>query len=212
VFTAQKNMADAQRFYRTVKEKVAEYGRVADEIVILPGFSPIVGSTEHEAKQIEQDLADLQVPEFGLHQLSTLLEVNLTGYPLDEPLPELPTSEAVNGVKSRYELVLGTARSDGLTVRQLLRRLGGGRGHFIYAGTPEQIANELQRWFEDRAADGFNIMPSYLPGGLDDFVDHVVPELQRRGLFRREYAGSTLRDHYGLPRPSNQFAARRLVS
>jgi alkanesulfonate monooxygenase SsuD/methylene tetrahydromethanopterin reductase-like flavin-dependent oxidoreductase (luciferase family) len=132
-----------------------------------------------------------------------MLNVDLSGYPLDGPLPDvLPTEDDVNGNKSRFTLVAELARRDRLTIRQIIARLGGGRGHRVFAGTPEQIADQLEGWFREGAADGFNVMPPILPTGLEDFVDHVVPILQRRGLFRTEYTGQTLRDHYGLERPS----------
>jgi alkanesulfonate monooxygenase SsuD/methylene tetrahydromethanopterin reductase-like flavin-dependent oxidoreductase (luciferase family) len=133
---------------------------------------------------------------------------------LDGPVPEhlLPTEDQVNGNKSRFTLVAGLARREGLTIRQIIARLGGGRGHRVLAGTPEQIADALESWFRAGAADGFNIMPPVLPTGLDVFVDEVVPVLQRRGLFRTEYTGSTLREHYGLERPADHFPERRLAA
>jgi alkanesulfonate monooxygenase SsuD/methylene tetrahydromethanopterin reductase-like flavin-dependent oxidoreductase (luciferase family) len=136
-----------------------------------------------------------------------MLGTDLTGLPLDGPLPDLPEERDINGNKSRFTLVAELARRDGLTLRELIARLGGGRGHRVFAGTPEQTADQLEEWFTQGAADGFNIMPPHLPGGLEDFVDHVVPILQRRGLFRTEYTGRTLREHYGLARPANRLAA-----
>ncbi len=175
---------------------------------ILPGICPVIGSTEAEARALEDELTGLQVPEYGLQQLSGMLGTDLTGLPLDGPLPELPEERDFNGNKSRFTLVADLARRDGLTLRELIARLGGGRGHRVLAGTPEQIADELEEWwFTEGAADGFNIMPPHLPGGLEDFVDHVVPVLQRRGLFRTEYTGDTLRDHCGLARPPSPLTA-----
>jgi alkanesulfonate monooxygenase SsuD/methylene tetrahydromethanopterin reductase-like flavin-dependent oxidoreductase (luciferase family) len=118
----------------------------------------------------------------------------------------LPGEHTIEANQSRYKLVVDLARREQLTIRQILVRLGGGRGHRVVAGTPEHLADELQRWFEQGAADGFNVMPPYLPGGLTDFVDQVVPELRRRGLFRTEYTAPTLRGHYGLPEPANQYS------
>jgi FMN-dependent oxidoreductase (nitrilotriacetate monooxygenase family) len=213
VFTAQQTLAEAQRFAADVKARAAAYGR--DGLpVILPGICPIIGSTEAEARALEDELTELQVIDYGLGQLSTMLNVDLAGYRLDEPLPEevLPTEDDVNGNKSRFTLVAELVRSERLTIRQIIARLGGGRGHRVVTGTPSQIADALETWFRAGAADGFNIMPPVLPTGLDDFVDHVVPELQRRGLFRTEYTGTTLRDHYGLARPADQFSEPLLAS
>jgi alkanesulfonate monooxygenase SsuD/methylene tetrahydromethanopterin reductase-like flavin-dependent oxidoreductase (luciferase family) len=120
-------------------------------------------------------------------------------------LPDVGTH--TEGNQSRFDLVTSLARRDNLTIRQLIERLAGGRGHRVLAGTPTQIADEIEYWFTEGAADGFNVMPPTLPAGLTDFADQVVPELQRRGLFRTEYTGTTLREHYGLERPVNRFAA-----
>ncbi|SDR24233.1 FMN-dependent oxidoreductase, nitrilotriacetate monooxygenase family [Thermostaphylospora chromogena] len=199
VFTAQQTLEEARAFYADLKGRLAAHGRRPEELLILPGIVPIIGSTEREARRLEKELEELTVPEYGVAQVSTMLGVDLTGHPLDEPLPEL--SGATEGQQSRARLVLDLARRDGLTLRQLIARLAGGRGHRVVAGTPEQIADQLEEWFTGGAADGFNIMPPILPGGLEDFVDHVIPELRIRGLFRYEYEGRTLRDHYGLARP-----------
>ncbi|GGJ78829.1 monooxygenase [Pilimelia anulata] len=206
VFTAQQTLAEGQEFYRTLKVATAAAGRDPDHVKVLPGIVPIIGSTEAEAARLEREFAELIVPEYALAQLSLLLRTDLSAHPLDGPLPELPDALSTQGNQSRYQLIVDLARREGLTIRQLLVRLGGGRGHRVLAGTPEQLADDLQRWFTGGAADGFNIMPPHLPGGLADFVDHVVPVLQRRGLFRTEYAASTLRGHYGLPAPANRYA------
>ncbi|MFD9219072.1 LLM class flavin-dependent oxidoreductase [Streptomyces sp. NPDC060064] len=206
VFTAQQTLADAQTFYKDLKSRLAKYGRTPDQLKILPGICPIIGATEAEALALEDELTGLQVPEYGLQQLSGMLGTDLSGLPLDGPLPELPEEQDINGNKSRFTLVADLARREQLTIRQLIARLGGGRGHRVFAGTPEQIADQLEQWFTEGAADGFNIMPPYLPGGLEDFVDQVVPLLQARGLFRTEYSGRTLRDHYGLERPAGRPA------
>ncbi|WP_131769449.1 LLM class flavin-dependent oxidoreductase [Candidatus Protofrankia californiensis] len=208
VFTAQQTLADGQTFYKDLKSRLARYGRAPEDVKILPGICPIIGDTEVRARELEEELTALQIPEYGLAQLSNMVGVDLSGLPLDGPLPDLPDERDINGNKSRFTLVAELARRDGLNLRQLIARLGGGRGHRVFAGTPEQIADQLEEWFTQDAADGFNIMPPFLPGGLADFVDLVVPILQRRGLFRTEYTGRTLRDHYGLPRPANRLAAR----
>ncbi|MEU0536836.1 LLM class flavin-dependent oxidoreductase [Amycolatopsis tolypomycina] len=202
VFTAQQTFAEGKAFYDDVKGRLAKYGRTPDEIKILPGISPILGRTEAEAREREAELNALITPDYGLQQLSKMLDHDVTGYPLDGPLPEV--GSFTEGGQSRFDLVVGLARREDLTIRQLLERLAGGRGHRVFAGTPVQVADELEAWFRGGAADGFNVMPPTLPGGLDDFVDLVVPELQRRGLFRTEYSGTTLREHYGLARPVNR--------
>lgn len=206
VFTAQQTLADGQAFYKDLKSRLPHYGRSEDDLLVLPGICPVIGGTEAEAQALLQELTDLQIVEYGLAQLSNMLGVDVTGLPLDGPLPDLPEESDINGNKSRFTLVADLGRREGLTLRQLVARLGGGRGHRVFAGTPEQIADQLQEWFDNGAADGFNIMPPILPTGLTDFVDQVVPILQSRGLFRLEYTGRTLRDHYGLPRPANRLA------
>jgi len=163
---------------------------------------PVIGGTEEEALRLERRLDDLMVHEHALHQLAEPIGVPAPDIDLDGPLPEsVRAADDIQGNRSRYELTLDMARREQLTVRQLLNRLGGGRGHRTFAGTPEQVADSIELWFRNGAADGFNIMPAVLPSGLEAFVDHVVPVLQQRELFRREYAGSTLREHYGLPVP-----------
>lgn len=202
VFTAQQTLEDGQAFYRDLKGRLSAYGRSQDELLVLPGISPIIGITEAEAQEREAQLNGLINPEYGLTQLSALLDQDLTKVALDEPLPDV--GNATEGNQSRFDLVVGLARRESLTVRQLLERLAGGRGHRVVAGTPVQIADTIEEWFTEGAADGFNIMPPTLPGSLEDFVDLVVPELQRRGLFRTEYTGRTLRENYGLPRPADR--------
>ncbi|MBE1579067.1 LLM class flavin-dependent oxidoreductase [Amycolatopsis roodepoortensis] len=199
VFTAQQTFADGKAFYDDVKGRLAKYGRSPDEIKILPGISPILGRTEAEAKEREAELNALITPAYGVRQLSTMLDHDLTPYPLDGPLPDV--GAFTEGAQSRFELVTGLARRENLTIRQLIERLAGGRGHRVFAGTATQVADQLELWFTEGAADGFNVMPPTLPGGLEDFVDLVVPELQKRGLFRTEYTATTLRGHYGLARP-----------
>ncbi|NUT10926.1 MAG: LLM class flavin-dependent oxidoreductase [Nonomuraea sp.] len=206
VFTAQQTLEEGQEFYTDLKRRLAAYGRRPEEVLVLPGISPIIGSTEREALLLEKELEDLIIPAYGLAQLSHMTGIELTEDDLDLPLPDVPVE--TEGAQSRRKLVIDLARRERLTVRQLLNRLAGGRGHRVVAGTPEQIADQLQEWFFTGAADGFNIMPPLLPSGLSDFVDHVVPELQVRGLFRYEYEGRTLRDNYGLTRPASRYAAR----
>ncbi|WP_328387705.1 LLM class flavin-dependent oxidoreductase [Nocardia sp. NBC_00416] len=206
VFTAQRSVPEGQEFYREVKARAAGHGRSPDEVKILPGIVPFIADTEDAAKRLEQEFTDLISPEYSLRQLSQMLGLDLTGHSLDAPLPPLPPIEQIQGNKSRYQLVKDLAAQESLTVGRLIALLGGGRGHRTLAGTPEQIADDLQTWFEAGAADGFNVMAPYLPGGLTDFVDQVVPILQARGLFRTEYTETTLRGHYGLGAHTGRFA------
>jgi len=207
VFTAQQTLGDAQEFYADLKARARWFGRNPDEVKILPGLVPTIGATEAEARALEEELENLIVPDHGLAHLSQVLEVPVADLPLDGHLPEsVYERPPVEGMQSRYQLITDLARRDNLTVRQLIGRLGGGRGHRTFAGTPEQVADTIEEWAESGAADGFNVMPAALPSGLEAFTEHVVPLLVKRGLFRDEYTGSTLRDHYGIPRPASQYA------
>jgi alkanesulfonate monooxygenase SsuD/methylene tetrahydromethanopterin reductase-like flavin-dependent oxidoreductase (luciferase family) len=164
----------------------------------------VIGSTEAEAAAKDRELDEAIVPEYAHEQLAKTLRIPLAQLALDKPLPDdLLPEDAIEGAKSRYTLIVELARRDQLTVRQLIGRLGGGRGHRTFTGTPEQVADTIEDWFRSRVADGFNIMAPVLPSELEIFVDHVVPILRARGLFRTEYTAQTLRGHYGLPRPSN---------
>ncbi|MDF2823961.1 MAG: ntaA 6 [Mycobacterium sp.] len=212
VFTAQRSIPEGRAFYRDVKARAAHYGRNPDGIKILPGIVPFLGPTADAAAEFEQQFTALISPEYSLRQLSTMLGVDLTGHPLDAPLPPLPPIEQIQGNKSRYQLVKDLAGAEALTVRQLIAKLGGGRGHRTFAGTAQQLADDLHEWFEAGAADGFNVMPPYLPGGLTDFVDQVVPILQQRRLFRTEYTGTTLRGHYRLPAAPSRHDKQLTVS
>ena len=202
VFTAQPSIDDARAFYDELKAATRRAGRNPDHIKILPGLVPILGGTQAEAQALERQLDDLVVLDHPLEQLARDIGVPAEQIDLDAPLPAdiRPVSD-IQGNKARYELTLRLARTENLTVRRLLLRLGSGRGHRAFAGTPEQVADTIEHWCTTGAADGFNIMPAVLPSGLESFVDHVVPILRSRGLFREDYTGTTLREHYGLPVP-----------
>jgi N-acetyl-S-(2-succino)cysteine monooxygenase len=205
IFTAQQTLAEAQAFYASIKNNLAKYGRTPDQVKIMPGVFPVIGKTEAEAKEKYDQLQGLIHPKVGLALLSGLVGgFDLSSYPLDGPLPDLPET---NLQKSRLQLVTDLARRENLTIRQLYEAIAGARGHRTIWGTPAYIADQLEEWFVNDAADGFNIMPPYLPTGLNDFVELVVPILQQRGLFRTEYEGRTLRENLGLHRPTNQFSA-----
>jgi len=199
VFSAAQTFEDAKAFYDDLKGRLAAYGRQPDDVKIMPGVAPVVAATEAEARAKHDELQELIPDDVGVALLSSYLSISDLGrYPIDGPLPELPESE---GMKSRQALVVEQARRDGLSIRGLARYFAGARGHWRLVGTPTQIADELQARFEGGAADGFNVMPSWFPGELDAFATLVVPELQRRGLFRKDYEGRTLRAHLGLKRP-----------
>lgn len=206
VFTAQQTLEDAQAFYADLKDRAKRLGRDPDTVKILPGIVPVIGSTQARAREREEELDSLISPEFAQRNLASLLNVQVSDLPLDGHLPaDLPDEDEIEGAKSRYTLVVTLARRENLTVRQLIARLGGGRGHRTFTGTPEQVADAIEDWFRNGAADGFNVMPPALPSGLETFAEHVVPILRERGLFRTEYTGRTLREHYGLARPENQY-------
>ncbi|TIS44323.1 LLM class flavin-dependent oxidoreductase [Mesorhizobium sp.] len=199
VFSAAQTFEDAKAFYDDLKGRLAGYGRQPDDLKIIPGVAPIVAATKAEAQAKYDALQELIPDDVGVALLSSYLSISdLWRYPIDGPLPELLESE---GMKSRQALVIEQARRDGLSIRELARYFAGARGHWRVVGTAEQIADELQARFEGGAADGFNVMPSWFPGELDAFATLVVPELQRRGLFRKDYEGRTLREHLGLKRP-----------
>jgi len=212
VFTAQQTLEDGRAFYVDLKQRTREAGRDPNTIKILPGIVPVIGATEAEALQLEAELDRLIKPEFAKRQLAQTLRVKPEELELDAELPKnIPSEDEIEGAKSRFTLIVNLARRERLTVRQLIGRLGGGRGHRTFAGAPEQVADAIQQWWENGAADGFNIMPPVLPSGLSIFVDQVVPILQRRGLFRTEYEGKTLRENYGLSRPGNANQVREAL-
>lgn len=202
VFTAQPTSAGSKAFYAELKRRAAKHDRRPEDIKILAGIFPFIGATESEARAKFEELQALIEPIVGLSLLSGLLAgVDLAAYPLDGPLPAVPDT---NAGKSRRNLLLEMAERESLTIRQLYLRVAASRGHWLIVGTPEQIADEMQQWFDSYACDGFIIMPPCLPGGLDDVVDLLIPELQRRKLHRRDYEGRTLRQHLGLPYPQHR--------
>nr|WP_283771268.1 LLM class flavin-dependent oxidoreductase [Acidovorax sp. CCYZU-2555] len=207
IFVAHQTFAEAQSFYADIKERVQHHGRHPDDVKIMPGIFPIVGRTQEEAEAKFEQLQSLIDPVVGVSLLAGLSGgLDLSAYPVDGPLPGLPPTE---GPQSRQRLLIDLARRDGLTIRQLYLKIAGARGHQQVVGTPQSIADQLQQWFEEGGADGFNIMSPWLPGGLDDFIELVLPELRRRGLFRTDYEGRTLREHLGLARPRHPAALAR---
>ncbi len=208
VFTAQVDMATASAFYADLKAQVAAAGRDPKQVLILPGLSAVIGSTEAEAQRLWQELNELSDPSVGLARLSGRFGGHdFSHLPLDKPLSveDFPDPDTVQAARSRTVVITTLVARERPTLRQLLHSLAGARGHYTMAGTPEQVANLIEEWFRNGAADGFNVMPPVLPSQLEVFAAEVVPLLQRRGLFRRDYEGKTLRAHYGLARPRNRF-------
>ncbi|SCY21262.1 alkanesulfonate monooxygenase [Paenibacillus polysaccharolyticus] len=204
IFTAHQTIEQAQLFYKDIKKQTLKYNRSPENVLVMPGVFPVIGKTQAEAEEKYAVLQDLVDPQVGLGLLTGLLgDVDISHLPLNSLLPELPETE---GSTSRQKLIYEQARDQGLTIQDLYLSVTGARGHRFVMGSPSTIADQLEEWFTNEAADGFNIMPPYLPEGLNDFVDFVVPELQRRGLFRKDYEGRTLRENLGLQRPVNQFA------
>ena len=211
IFTAHQTFGDAKAFYDDIKTRAARLGRNPDHVKVLPGISAFLGDTEAEARELQDYVDGLTVPAYGIAQLETLGGVSLGHLDLDEPVPlELfaGSGDVLDNNRSRLMVVASIVERDRPTLRQLLHRLAGGRGHNVVVGTPLQVADIITEWFRDGAADGFNVMPPLYPQLLDAFTAQVVPILQDRGIFRADYTGTTLRDHYGLPRPASQYEAR----
>jgi FMN-dependent oxidoreductase (nitrilotriacetate monooxygenase family) len=198
VFTAQQTLEEAQAFYAGLKGRMAAFGRPRSALHVMPGVFPVVGRTDKEAREKLAQLEAWMDVDKALELLSDRLGHDVRGYVLDGPLPDLPASDQL---QSRARLLTDLARREKLTLRELAHRVASARGHWMLCGTGTFVADQLQAWFEGQGADGFNVMPPYFPGGLDDFVELVIPVLQERGLFRREYDGTMLRDHLGLPPP-----------
>ena len=198
VFTAAATLEEAQTFYRAQKQQVKEAGRNPEHMLILPGVMPIVGRTREEARETWRELNSLVDIDNGIRQLSTRFNMDLSVFPLDGPVPDVPAGE---GNQSRVKLLTDLAYRENLTLRELAAIAAGSRGHRVLVGTAEDIADDFQHWLEEGGADGFNIMPAVMPEQLSLFVELVIPELRRRGLFREEYEFSTLRENLGLPEP-----------
>ncbi len=201
VFSAEPTLATGQSFYADVKGRMRALGRDPEQMKILPAAFVVVGDSIADAQAKRAHLDGLVHYDSGISSLSTALGHDVSGFDPDGPLPEIPETNAGRSARLRF---IELARSEKLTIRQLAQKAGSYSG-LAFVGTPASIADEMEAWLDGHGSDGFNIMFPWLPGGLDDFVDRVVPELQRRGLFRREYEGRTLRENLGLPRPGNRF-------
>lgn len=208
IFTAQQTLEDAQQFYKKLKDKAVAAGRDRDDIKIMPGVSIYVAETKEKAYAKYKELQQLITPEIGLDFLADYLGVDLSKHDLDGPLPkDIPPT---NGNRSRQQLIIELAERENLTIRELYLRIAGSRGHRIIFGSPSEIADQLIEWIDQEAADGFNLMPPYFPGGFTDFIDLVIPELQKRGVFRTEYEGKTLRENLGLKQVPSRYTLQKI--
>ena len=208
VFTAQTRIDEAKAFYADIKQRAAKYGRAPDDIKIMPGLTPVLGKTMDDAQANYEYLQSLMPDDVALLSLTHISGgLDLTRFPLDGPLPELPPS---NAAKARQALVVKTAREHNMTLRQIARHTAAGTGHRVIVGTAEYMADEMQKWLEEEAADGFNVVCNHYPKPFEDFCTEVVPLLQQRGVFRREYEGRTLRENLGLKIPENRYTRARM--
>jgi len=198
IFTIQRDLAGAQAFYKDIKARAIAHGRNPQHALVMPGVMPIIGRTRQEARDRYEQLQALIHPEAGLNALSRTLGVDMSGADIDGPLPEVDASK----LQSRATGIIETARKHQMTVREVYEKLVVSKGHRQLIGTAAEVADDLQEWFEQGGADGFNVMPAQMPDGLNDFAEFVIPELQRRGLFRTAYEGTTLRQHLGVPNPA----------
>ena len=201
VFGASPNLEAGKSFYRDVKGRMEALGRDPDHLKILPAAFLVVADSIEEAQEERRRLDSLVHYDSGIASLNGMLGYDVSGYDPDGPLPEIPET---NASRSARERMIELARRENLSIRQLAQRAGSYAG-LAFVGTPRSVADEMEQWLVERGSDGFNVMFSWLPGGLEAVVRKLVPELQRRGIFRRDYAGQTLREHLGLPRPGNRF-------
>jgi FMN-dependent oxidoreductase (nitrilotriacetate monooxygenase family) len=208
VFSVVQELESAKAAYAELKGRMAKYGRPPETLAILPGVMPVIGRTEAEARDKLSLLQSWLTPSNAAVLVSSRIGYDVSGHPLDGPVPAPPP----DGNSRTFSRVLfDTARREKMTLRDLYNLTAAARGHWVVCGTPQHVADILEEWFAAGAADGFNILPPYFPGGFADFVDEVVPELQRRGLYRREYQGTTLRDHLGLARIAAPQSRSRAV-
>jgi FMN-dependent oxidoreductase (nitrilotriacetate monooxygenase family) len=201
VFSVVQDFEEGRAAYKSLKERAARYGRDPDSVCAMPGVMTIVGETDADARRQLATLQSFVDESVSLEMLKNRLGVAIRREDLDKPVPELDLPDSSHGFA---QTLLSKARRDNMTMRDLYNLVAAARGHWVVCGSPKTIADTFEKWFVDGAADGFNVMPPYFPGAFDDFVDMVVPELQRRGLYRRDYTGTTLREHLGLPRPERR--------
>ena len=208
VFSVVQELEAARAAYADLKGRMAKYGRAPDEIAVLPGVMPIIGATDAEAREKLAKLQSWLTPTNAATLVASRIGYDVSCHPLDGPVPPPPKSE---GSRTFAHVLYETAQREKMTLRDLYNLTAAARGHWVVCGTPQRIADTLEEWFVAHAADGFNILPPYFPGAFADFVVLVVPELQRRGLFRRDYEGTTLRDHFGLARVPTPMPRRQAV-
>jgi FMN-dependent oxidoreductase (nitrilotriacetate monooxygenase family) len=209
VFSVVQELEPAKAAYADLKGRMARYGRAPDEIAVLPGVMPIIGATDAEAREKLAKLQSWITPTNAVTLVASRIGYDVSGHDLDGPVPPPPKSE---GSRTFHSVLYDMARRENMTLRDLYNLTAAARGHWVVCGTPQKIADTLEEWFVEKAADGFNILPAYFPGAFADFVDQVVPELQRRGLFRRDYEGRTLREHFGLAPVAAPGAARHALA
>ncbi|MBH3410791.1 LLM class flavin-dependent oxidoreductase [Pseudomonas putida] len=203
VFAAKQHIGSAQQYYASVKDRLAGFGRRREDLLMMVGLTPIVGSSRAHAQEKYEQLQELINPLVGLAMLKRSFG-DLSAMDLDGPVPA-PNLENV-GLRSSAQMYYETAQREGLSIRQLYNRIGMAQEHLTVVGTGQDVADQMEAWIDEEAADGFNIAPTHLPHGIDDFVEYVLPELRRRGRFREEYEGSTLRENLGLSVPKSRFA------
>ncbi|MEI2579207.1 LLM class flavin-dependent oxidoreductase, partial [Scytonema sp. PRP1] len=201
VFAPAGNLEAGKALFADIKERARAIGRDPESIKILPGALVIVGETVEAAIAKRTHLDNLVHYDSGIASLNSALGYDVSGFDPDGPLPEIPQT---NASKSARERVIALAQRENLTIRQLAQHIGSYSG-LAFVGTPQTIASDMEQWLTEEGSDGFNVMFPFVPEGLNDFVDKVVPELQRRGIFRKEYEGKTLRENLGLARPANRF-------
>jgi FMN-dependent oxidoreductase (nitrilotriacetate monooxygenase family) len=206
IFGVQRDLGQAQDFYRRFKHQLVAGGRAADSLKVLPGIVPIIGQTRREAQDLERELKELVLPVAALSFMSASMNHDLAQYPLHQTVPDIAAQ--LTGSKGRFEVVLKKARDERWTMAQLAVWYAQSLGFYSPVGTASEVADALKKWCDEEAADGFVVLPAIMPMGADDFLEQVVPALQDRGAFRTEYPGTTLRDTLGLPRPPNQFQVR----
>ena len=209
IFTVQQDLNEAQKFYADIKRRATAIGREPQSIKVMPGLLAVVGETRDAAEERLARIQSLIHPELGLARLSGMVGIDLSDYPEDGPLPDLPPTLEQQG---RQKVVYDLAQRENLTIRQLYQQVTGVRAHRILCGTADEIADSMEEWFKAGAADGFNVMSLTYPNELELFVEHVIPVLQRRGLFRKEYQSQTLRGNLDLPVPVNRWARDRETS
>jgi alkanesulfonate monooxygenase SsuD/methylene tetrahydromethanopterin reductase-like flavin-dependent oxidoreductase (luciferase family) len=209
VFSVVQALEAARTAYADLKGRMGKYGRSPDELAVLPGVMPIIGASDTEARETLAKLQSWLTPTNAATLVASRIGYDVSGHPLDGPVPPPPSFQ---GSRTFSHVLYETAQREKMTLRDLYNLTAAARGHWVICGTPQRIADTLEEWFTGQAADGFNILPPYFPGAFANFVDLVVPELQRRGLFRHDYQGTTLRDHFGLARVSPPVARREAAS